>query len=183
MINLKLRSRPIFKKIILLGTVLSISLSCSQTPNHRTAAHQQYTTSISGYRASPNLKIPDWKTADKLLDGLDLQLSPFVVLSLSNHSYVQCLGSKSRLTVEARVYTAKGSFTHWVFGRGPLKGRRETIQASTGASNVDASQLLTISDARHIMRSFLETQSFPAEYHREDVTAAFLHPSKKPAKR
>ena len=122
---------------------------------------------------SPGWKIRDWDTANKLLGYLDPQVRPFAVFTLPNNSYAQCLGSKRRLTVEVREYAADGSFTHWVFGRGPLSGHSDTIEVSTGAVTVDTSQLLTMRDARLIIRPFLELQSFPTTYSRHDVTARF----------
>lgn len=118
-------------------------------------------------------KIRDWETANKLLSYLDPERRPFAIFTLPDNSYAQCLGSKRRLTVEAREYRSDGSFAHWVFGRGaPLREPQE-ISASTGPVTVDVSQVLAMRDARIIIRQFLETRTFPASYHRQDVTSRF----------
>src|ERR1700729_3875891 len=92
-------------------------------------------------------KIPDWETANKLLSYFDPERRPFAIFTLPDNSYVQCLGTKTRLTVEVREFKPNGSFTHWVFGRGAPVGTQEHIKVSTGAVAVDASQLLAMRDA------------------------------------
>ena len=118
-------------------------------------------------------KIRDWETANKLLSYFEPERRPFAIFTLPDNSYVQCLGAKTCLTVEAREYHQDGSFTHWVFGRGALIGSSERIEVSTGDVTVDASQLLSMRDARVIIRQFLEARMFPAVYHRHDVTERF----------
>lgn len=122
---------------------------------------------------SPGWKIRDWETANKLLSYLELNKRPFAIFSLPDESYIQCLGEKTRLTVEARVYRADRLFSHWVFGRGVPTGTVEAIEVSSGVITVDRSQLLKLSDARIIIRQFLETQTFAPEYHRLEVTHRF----------
>jgi hypothetical protein len=118
-------------------------------------------------------KIRDWETANKLLSYFDSERRPFAIFALPDNSYVQCLGTKTRLTVEARVFRSDGSFTHWVFGRGEPVGSQERIEVSSGVTVVDSTQLLAMRDARLIIRQFLETRTFPADYYRQDVTERF----------
>jgi hypothetical protein len=122
---------------------------------------------------SPGWKIRDWETANKLLSYLEPNRRPFAIFTLPDNSYVQCLGSKTRLTVEAREYQHDGSFTHWVFGRGAPVRAPERIEVSTGTVTVDASQILALRDARLIIRQFLETRTFPTAYDRQDITERF----------
>jgi hypothetical protein len=118
-------------------------------------------------------KIRDWDTANKLLSYFDTERRPFAVFTLPDNSYVQCLGAKTRLTVEAREYHSNGSFTHWVFGQNAPIGVQEQIKVSTGITTVDTSQLLAMRDARSIIRQFLETRTFPTNYYRHDITSRF----------
>jgi hypothetical protein len=118
-------------------------------------------------------KIKDWETANKLLNYFEPDRRPFATFTLPDNSYVQCLGAKTRLTVEGREYHRDGSFAHWVFGRGAPVGTLERIEVSTGAVTLDATQLLTMRDARKIIRQFLETRTFPLDYHRQNVTERF----------
>jgi hypothetical protein len=108
-----------------------------------------------------------------LLRYFDSERRPFAVSTLSDKSYIQCLGEKTRLTVEARQFQPDGSYTHWVFGRGAPNGTQERIEVSTGAVTVDSSQILAMRDARIIIRQFLETRTFPLAYYRQDVTDRF----------
>jgi hypothetical protein len=109
-------------------------------------------------------KIRDWETANKLLSYFEPERRPFAIFTLPDKSYVQCLGAKTRLTV---------AFTHWVFGRGTLTGSSERIRVSTGDVTADTSQLLSMRDARLIVRQFLEARTFPSVYHRHDVAERF----------
>lgn len=124
---------------------------------------------------SPGWKIKDWETANCLLGYLEPIERPFAIFALPDESYVQCLGKKTRLTVEARVCNPDGTFVHYVFGKGPPVSRVEVIEVSTGTSEVDATQVLAMRDARLIIRQFLETRTFPAKYQAQDVTAKFTN--------
>ena len=123
---------------------------------------------------TPGWNIRDWDTANKLLSYFDPERWPFATFTLPDKSYVQCLGGKRRLTVEAREYQADGTFIHWVFGRGRPLSEPVRLEVSTGAVTIDVTQQLTMRDARLIMRRFLETRTFPDAYHRDDVTKRFV---------
>ena len=118
-------------------------------------------------------KIRDWDIANKLLSYFDSERRPYAIFTLPDNSYVQCLGTKKRLTVEAREFRPDGSFTHWVFGRGEPVGLQERVEVSSGVTVVDSTQLLAMRDARLIIRQFLETRTFPLAYHRQDVTVRY----------
>jgi len=118
--------------------------------------------------------IRDWDTARKLLSYLHRERNPFVIFSLLDESYIQCFGSMTRLTVEAREFF-DGGFRHWVFGRGPLRGEVEQVEALTGTVTVDVSQILRMRDARLIIREFLEHRRFLDAYERRDVSERFAH--------
>ncbi len=118
-------------------------------------------------------KIRDWETANKLLSYFEPERRPFAIFTLPDNSYVQCLGAKTRLTVEAREYHQDGSFTHWVFGRGAPTDSSERIEVSTG--DVDGGHFTAPFDARcpRHHRQFLEARTFRQVYHRHDVTERF----------
>ncbi len=122
---------------------------------------------------SPGWEISDWETANKLLSYVEPEYRPYAIFSLPDKSYVQCLGSKRRLTVEARIYEPNGSFTHWVLGKGRLTGSPEVIEVCTGRVNVGASQLLSMRDARVIIQQFLRTRTLPLTYQTHDITSRF----------
>jgi hypothetical protein len=120
--------------------------------------------------------VKDWETANRLLGYLDPEKNPYAIFSLSDGSYVQCLGAKKALTVEARVYDSNGQFTHWVFGKGNPSGRQTTVGSHLDRVTIDESQLLQMRDARLIIRQFLETRTFPQRYHPQEVTERFTRP-------
>ena len=122
---------------------------------------------------TPGWKIRDWETANKLLSYLEPEKRHFAAFTLPDNSYAQCFGSKTALTVEVREQHADGSFTHWVFGKGPLIGQRITVGPASGSVTVDRSQVLTMRDARLIIREFLEARTLCARYDRQDVSERF----------
>lgn len=122
---------------------------------------------------SPGWKIRDWDSANSLLGYLEPTRRPFAIFELSDSSYVQCFGSKTRLTVEAREISPGGAFTHWVFGKGIPTGVTVDVESSTAVVTVDETQVLAMRDARLIIRQFIESRSFPLRYHRVDISSRF----------
>ena len=122
---------------------------------------------------SPGWAIKDWDTANALLGYLEPKQRYFAIFSLPCGSYIQCLGAKTRLTVEARKCHPGGLFTHWVFGRGEPRGTITAIEVPSGPVAVDETQVLTMRDARSILRPYLESNVFVEKYHRQDVSTRF----------
>lgn len=121
----------------------------------------------------PGWKIKDWDTANKLLSYLEPNKWHFAIFELADNSYIQCLGSKTALTVEAREYDKSGNYKHWVFGKGEITNETTKVGGEAGQVEVDKSQVLTMRDARQIIRQFLESRSFPERYQKQDVTYRF----------
>ena len=117
--------------------------------------------------------IPDWDTANTLLGFLDPDRRHFAIFTLADNCYVQCLGRKTALTVEARVYSDSPTFRHFVFGKGDPTGETTTVGNTENGVTIDASQLLKMRDARLIIRQFLETRTFHDRYTATDVTSRF----------
>lgn len=123
---------------------------------------------------SPGWQLRSWEDATNLLSYLKPDGPSSATFTLDAGSYVQCAGSKTRLTVEARVLDSTGAFSHYVLGKGSLKGIVETIECTVGPINVDESQVLTLRDARKIIRYFVEEDSgFPEDYYAQDVSSRF----------
>jgi hypothetical protein len=123
-------------------------------------------------------KIKSWETANKLLSYLEPERRHYAIFELPEGSYAQCLGSKTELTVEVRVVGANGTFTHWVLGKGLPCGRNRQVGPASGRVTVDETQVLTMRDARLIIRQFLESRTFPDKYHRQDVTGQYAEPER-----
>jgi hypothetical protein len=122
---------------------------------------------------SPGWKIKDWDTANKLLSYLNTDGMSFACFEKPDGSYVQCAGSKTRLTAEARLYDSPGRFRHVVFGRGALTGDTEKVETTDCVIEVDASQILQMRHVRLLFRPWLEGGTFPDDFHMTDVTQRF----------
>ena len=66
--------------------------------------------------------------------------------------------------MEARVNGKRGKFKHYRFGRAEPVGKTASIRCSVGPIRVDETQLLTLRDARIIMRQFLAEGTFSEKY-------------------
>jgi hypothetical protein len=117
--------------------------------------------------------ISNWEAANNLLGGFDPARRHYSIFDLPDGSYVQCLGTKKALTVEARLYGSGAKFTHWVFGKGTPCGLRTQVGTELGTVTVDRTQVLKMRDARLIIPQFLETRAFPLQYYRQDITERF----------
>jgi len=121
---------------------------------------------------APGWRLKSWEDANMLLRYLNPAGPSSASFTLDDGSYIQCAGSKTRLTIEARLIRASG-FHHVVFGRGPLIGTTELISCSVGPISVDASQILQMRDARKLIRHFVEHRQFLDSYATTDVTIRF----------
>jgi|GEM_PF-3060208 len=118
--------------------------------------------------------IKNWETANRLLGFLNADKKNFAIFDLPDGSYIQCLGGKKALTVEARIYDSEGHFRHWVFGKGSPSGHKVTIGGTAGQVVVDSTQSLQMRDARLIIRRFLMSRGFSQKYFAQDVTQRFI---------
>jgi len=123
--------------------------------------------------ADPGWYIKDWETANKLLGFLNPDKNNFAIFDLADGSYIQCLGSKTALTVEARIYERE-QLRHWVFGKGAPTGQKVAVGGTAGQVIVDSTQSLQMRDARRIIRQFLMSRSFSREYFAQEVTERFM---------
>lgn len=117
--------------------------------------------------------IKDWETANKLLSYLNTNGRSYAIFSKPDGSYVQCAGSKTRLTVEARLFKSPREYRHYVFGNGPLQNSDDSVMTTEYKVTVDKSQVLQLRDARLIMKTWLESGDFPTRYTLTDVTTRF----------
>lgn len=113
-------------------------------------------------------KIKDWETANKLLSYLNPEKNIFVIFELSDNSYIQCFGSKTELTVEARVYENQKNYEHWVFAKGELNHKKVKLGKEDNFVEVDSSEVLKMRDARIIIKQFLEERSFTEKYSKHE---------------
>ncbi len=115
--------------------------------------------------------LSSWDDANHLLSYLKPSGPCYTSFTLSDGSYVQCVGAPRRLTVEARTYQTASTFRHYVFGLGPLSGHNELIECNVGPISVDASQVLSLRHARLIIRHFVECRGLHPTYTATDITS------------
>jgi hypothetical protein len=125
---------------------------------------------------TPGWSITSWETANQLLTYLDPDRASFACFTLPDGSYVQCAGSKRRLTVEARLYEANRQFKHYRFGKGQLLGREERIDCNIGPIHVDRTQILQLRDARTIIKLFIEERRLHPNYVIVELNDKFENP-------
>lgn len=115
----------------------------------------------------------DWEIVLSRLSYFGHKGPDFTVLELKDGSYVQCAGSKNRLTVETRTYGPERSFQHMIWGRSTCTGVKARIESIDGYIEVDASQILQMRDARIIIKAFIEKEEIPGTYISTDATFSF----------
>ncbi len=121
-------------------------------------------------------KLKSWDSANKLLGYQNADGPSFTIFTLDNGSYVQCAGGKRRLTVECRVFDLNGEFRHYRFGKGDPNDSVAVIECACGPIRVSESQVLTMRDARLIIRHFVESGGgLHSRYRALDITAELKH--------
>ncbi|ALN18604.1 hypothetical protein [Ectopseudomonas mendocina] len=118
--------------------------------------------------------VKSWDDANTLLGYQKAEGPSYTVFSLKNGSYIQCAGGKKSLVVEARIFNESGSFKHYRFGNTEKSGAHAIIECNCGPITVDKSQVLTMRDARLIIKQFVESNGMAlGEYHASDITSMF----------
>lgn len=121
--------------------------------------------------------LKNWESANKLLGYQNADGPSFTIFTIDNGSYVQCAGGKRRLTVECRVFASNGKFRHFRFGKGDAVDSAAVIECACGPIRVSESEVLTMRDARLIIRHFVESGGgLHSGYRTSDITAEFKKP-------
>ena len=115
--------------------------------------------------------IESWDNANHLLGYQNVDGPSYTMFTLDDGSYIQCAGGKKRLTVEARTITTDKNFEHYRFGKSELVNNMESIECNCGPIEVDLSQVLSMKDARIIIREFIENdKKLSNKYIATDIT-------------
>ena len=118
--------------------------------------------------------IKSWEDANALLGYQKAEGPSFTVFTLKSGSYVQCVGGKKSLVVEARVLESDSNFKHYRFGKGNQVASEEVIECNCGPITVDKSEALSMRDARLIIRHFVENNGeILGKYTANDITDNF----------
>ena len=120
---------------------------------------------------------PDWNRIDISLKLIDPLIKSFFILTNDLGSYIQCAGSKDRLTIELRECENQNSFKHFVIGKGentsPLNTIWTQIDCRVGPIRIHDNEVLTIKDAIDLFRAFFNDEKIPLTYKKRNVTKQF----------
>jgi hypothetical protein len=112
------------------------------------------------------------KIADGI-EGIHPAKNSYYVVNKPNGDYVQFAGARDRLVAEVRTYEGE-KFTHYIIGYDTEPGLVEKVECNVGPIRVNQNQVLTIVDAKRIVKAFCEDMPWPREYKLSDVTGRFL---------
>jgi hypothetical protein len=114
--------------------------------------------------------LQSWDDANHLLGYQKAEGPSFTIFTRGDGSYIQCAGGKKRLTVEARIIENDKTVKHYRFGKGKPVNSVESIACNCGPIEVDSSQILTMKDARILIRDFVENSRFSQKYSTTEIT-------------
>ncbi len=107
------------------------------------------------------------------LDRLNGQDVTMLRLEDNNGDYVQCIGTKLRMTIEYRYFLTSG-FRHYVLGKGkdksPLKVSWAIINTQKNEVRVHNDEILDLDDARMVFLQFYKEKSIPETLKKRNVT-------------
>jgi hypothetical protein len=121
--------------------------------------------------SEPDIENAAWHEIVNALECMEAGHRSFVVLTVDDQNFVQTLGNRGALVVEWRT-TSEDVMSHYVLGRkGSAKTELQCVPGSTGNSEVVFhGEVLDLTDALIIFRSFYEHQKVPDAYHLRDIT-------------
>jgi hypothetical protein len=124
---------------------------------------------------SEELKIhnPDWTQVEQSLLKIDSMTNCYLILTSESESYIQCAGSKEKLTIEIRENSCD-TVRHYVLGKGEVKSPLRTIwqiiECRVGPIRVHDNEVLNVMDALTAFKSFFEKSIVLTEYKKRNVT-------------
>jgi hypothetical protein len=121
--------------------------------------------------SEPDIENASWHHVVDALERMEAGHRSFVVLIVDEQNFVQTLGNRDALVVEWRT-TANDVMSHYVLGRkGSVKTEPQCVPGSAG--NVEVvlhREVLDLTDALIIFRSFYEQTKVPDAYHLRDIS-------------
>ena len=114
-----------------------------------------------------------FEDVETALSALHPTRMSFMSLTAGDGSYVQVAGAKLRLTIEARRVQADGSFRHVVLGRPSGPTEEISINYIGGPVTVLRREVLSLTDATLVCRTFFESHTLPVAYVLRDTTSRF----------
>ncbi|MHB0972463.1 MAG: hypothetical protein ACYC7A_22255 [Thermoanaerobaculia bacterium] len=90
-------------------------------------------------------------------------------LSDASGSYVQAAGARLRLTIEYRKTDHVG-FRHYVLGVADRPTTLNSVNSTAGIITVQTNEILAISSAKEVFRTFMQTGSIPERFLLRETT-------------
>lgn len=116
---------------------------------------------------------PQWTKVEESLKQIDPNTKCYFILTSDSGSYIQCAGSKEKLTIELRE-TKDGTFKHYVIGKGDgensLRTVWQTIDCRVGPIRVHDNEVLGLTDAVANFKFFYTDSIHLTEYKKRNVT-------------
>ncbi len=106
------------------------------------------------------------------IEGIHPTKNSYYVVNKPNGDYVQFAGARNRLVAEVRTFEDK-KFTHHIIGYDTESGPVERVECNVGPIRVNQNQVLTIADAKRIIKAFCKDMQWPEEYKLTDITDRF----------
>ena len=119
----------------------------------------------------PDIEDASWPNIVGALERMEAGHRSYVILIVNDRNFVQTLGNRDALVVEWRT-TSEDMMSHYVLGRkGSVKTELQCVAGSAGSSEVVLHrEVLDLTDALIIFRSFYEHQKVPDAYHLRNIT-------------
>lgn len=116
---------------------------------------------------------PDWREIEHWIEQIDPKTNCYLIWTANTGSYIQCAGSKERLTIEMREWT-DNTFKHYVLGRGaeksPLRTIWDRIECRVRPNYFHDCEVLSKIDALINFKAFHDDSQISAEYKKRNVT-------------
>jgi len=118
---------------------------------------------------------PNFEFVSDFIRQMNSETSSYCTFSLNDDCYIQCAGSKTRLTIEYRE-PIEGGFSHYVIGVKSLLKIDSKVPYSGGSIKVKKNEIFNAEQAVEIFDSFINNNKIPENYTKRDTTLMFLEP-------
>jgi hypothetical protein len=107
------------------------------------------------------------------INQMNSETSSFCTLTLDEDLYIQCAGSRSKMTIEIRKPHDKG-FIHYVVGKKSFIKTNSRIQYSGGSIQLMSNEVLNQEHSKGIIKAFIYSLEVPKEYIKRNATRMFV---------
>jgi hypothetical protein len=123
-------------------------------------------------------KNPDQNEIKDILNTIDPDHKAYFILTDEFGSYIQCAGSKDKLTVELREIK-DNKFKHYVIRKRDNKISFTSIwtqiNCRVGPIRIHETEVLNIEDAIDLFNVFLRRKEISSKYKKRNVTKQFIN--------